>query len=216
MKNEGLIVVIDFVKDYEIQQLFPSLKVISLEDVSSISYFRHADIVCLIVDVDNISKANEKQLEDVLINNNLNYIFVSTDYQKYDQFITKGNYIINTMKNLENTIVALYGKRVKQAHSGYLFNYEQRIISTINGDIKVRNTPFLIFSYLVKNKNKICSRDEIIQATTGYKHESDVKSLKFNLSEKRKVDVHINYLRNTVADKRLKTVINEGYIFEDN
>lgn len=214
MKSSGLIITINYIKHVELNELFPNLQIINLNDFKGITYFKEHEVICVVVDLDYLPDEKFKYFLKSGKNKKLKYVFVSSNQEIINKFKQCGDTLLKAPHAIENKIVELHYQKNKQMFSGYLFNYENRTISNNSEIVKVRNTPFLIFNYLVKNKNRVCTREEIMRATANYKFLKN-EDIHIKLSEQRKIDVHINYLRNTIADSRLKTVINEGYVFED-
>lgn len=214
MLSNGLILTVNYNNLGKLKQLFPNLQLISIESVDNIQFFNKYDIVCVIVDIENTVYYSTNSLIEELSNFSVEFILTTTNYKQVAEFANSGIPVYNRMSLVEEKILELYGKRINRTYSGYVFNYEKRTVFINNNEYKIRNTPFLIFSYLVKNKNKICSREDIIKGIAISTNPSEQKLVK-QLSDSRTIDVHIHYLRKTIADDRLKTVIHEGYIFED-
>jgi two-component system response regulator ArlR len=71
--------------------------------------------------------------------------------------------------------------------------------------VHLSKTELDLLIYLIKNKNKVISRDEILDSVWGYES--------FNNSNV--VDVYIRYLRNKIGDAFISTVRGYGYIVRD-
>lgn len=71
--------------------------------------------------------------------------------------------------------------------------------------VHLSKTELDLLIYLIRNKNKVISRDEILDSVWGYES--------FNNSNV--VDVYIRYLRNKIGDAFISTVRGYGYIVRD-
>ncbi len=71
--------------------------------------------------------------------------------------------------------------------------------------VHLSKTELDLLIYLIRNKNKVISRDEILDSVWGYES--------FNNSNV--VDVYIRYLRNKIGDSFISTVRGYGYIVRD-
>jgi DNA-binding response OmpR family regulator len=76
-------------------------------------------------------------------------------------------------------------------------------------EITLTATEFRLLEYFLRNKNRILSRQDILEAVWG---------IDFNMSTN-VVDVYINYLRKKLdksgADKLIHTQVGMGYILKD-
>lgn len=76
-------------------------------------------------------------------------------------------------------------------------------------EIKLTSTEFRLLEYLLKNKNRVVSRIDILE---------NVWDINFNLGTN-VVDVYVNYLRNKIDkghdSKLIQTVIGMGYVIKD-
>ncbi len=73
--------------------------------------------------------------------------------------------------------------------------------------IKLTHTEFEILSYLMKNKNIVVSREQLIVKIWGYEYAGD----------ERTINTHIRNLRHKLGKSanHIKTVVRAGYKFED-
>ena len=73
--------------------------------------------------------------------------------------------------------------------------------------IRLTRREFELLRYLVQNKNRVISRDRLLESVWGYEH----------FVETRSVDVHVGRLRNKlgVAGSQIETVVGLGYRFSD-
>ena len=79
---------------------------------------------------------------------------------------------------------------------------------TVDGDpIRLTRREFELLRYLVQNKNRVVSRDRLLERVWGYDR----------LVETRSVDVHVGRLRNKLgsAGRQIETVVGLGYRFID-
>lgn len=204
MKVNGTIITIRLDLKTELEEMCPNISFVDMSNFESIRYFTKSELICAIIDVDKLTEEEfehkiKKYLSDVT------KIYVSYSFDKVLEFDSRGKVVLKNSSIISNEILDIYTKRAKLSKLDYLFDYQTRTVLHGKDYYKLRNTPFLIFNYLVTNKGKTCTREELIAATTS----------KSSLSDSRTVDVHINYLRKKMGDKRIKTVVNEGYKFED-
>jgi DNA-binding response OmpR family regulator len=78
----------------------------------------------------------------------------------------------------------------------------------VNGEpIRLTRREFELLRYLVQNKNRVVSRDRLLERVWGYDR----------LVETRSVDVHVGRLRNKLgpAGRQIETVVGLGYRFID-
>lgn len=86
---------------------------------------------------------------------------------------------------------------------------EAKLVKRSGKEIKLTFTEFRLLEYLLKNKNKVQSRIDILE---------NVWDINFNLGTN-VVDVYVNYLRNKIdknyQPKLIQTVIGMGYVIKD-
>ena len=78
----------------------------------------------------------------------------------------------------------------------------------VDGDsIRLTRREFELLRYLVQNKNRVVSRDRLLERVWGYDRSVETRS----------VDVHVGRLRSKLGDasKQIETVIGLGYRFVD-
>lgn len=106
-------------------------------------------------------------------------------------------------------------KRVKGEIGGGegLINIKGITINTLSYEVKVDNKiipmspkEYELLYYLIENKNRVCTREKILDRVWGYDYMGDY----------RVVDTHIKKLRNKLGDQAVyvKTIIRVGYMFE--
>jgi DNA-binding response OmpR family regulator len=79
---------------------------------------------------------------------------------------------------------------------------------SVDGEtIKLTRREFELLKYLVQNKNRVVSRDRLLERVWGYERSVETRS----------VDVHVGRLRNKLgqAGRQIETVIGLGYRFID-
>lgn len=205
MKVNGTIITIRLDLKNELEEMCPNISFVDMSDFESIRYFTKSELICAIIDVDKLTEEEiETQIKTYLAD--VIKIYVSCSFNKILEFDSLGKVVLKNSSLITNEILDIYTKRAKLSKLDYIFDFENRTVLHGKDYYKLRNTPFLIFNYLVTNKGKTCTREELIKATNP----------KSSLSDSRTIDVHINYLRAQMGDKRIKTVVNEGYKFEDN
>jgi DNA-binding response OmpR family regulator len=77
-----------------------------------------------------------------------------------------------------------------------------------NGEtLRLTRREFELLRYLVQNKNRVVSRDRLLERVWGYDRSVETRS----------VDVHVGRLRNKLGDaaRQIETVIGLGYRFVD-
>jgi DNA-binding response OmpR family regulator len=84
----------------------------------------------------------------------------------------------------------------------------EAVAVTVDGEsIRLTRREFELLQYLVQNKNRVVSRDRLLERVWGYER----------LVETRSVDVHVGRLRGKLraAGRQIETVIGLGYRFVD-
>ena len=73
--------------------------------------------------------------------------------------------------------------------------------------VRLTRREFELLRYLVQNKNRVVSRDRLLERVWGYER----------LVETRSVDVHVGRLRSKLRDagRQIETVVGLGYRFVD-
>lgn len=86
---------------------------------------------------------------------------------------------------------------------------DAKVVKRAGQEIKLTSTEFRLLEYLLKNKNRVLGRMDILE---------NVWDINFNLGTN-VVDVYVNYLRNKVDkdydNKVIETVIGMGYTIKD-
>jgi DNA-binding response OmpR family regulator len=86
-------------------------------------------------------------------------------------------------------------------------DFEAVSVSVDGRSVRLTRREFELLRYLVQNKNRVVSRDRLLERVWGYER----------LVETRSVDVHVGRLRNKLeaAGRQIETVIGLGYRFID-
>jgi DNA-binding response OmpR family regulator len=100
-------------------------------------------------------------------------------------------------------------ERMTAAYRGAHLNADFDAVAVAVDDTPIRLTrrEFELLRYLVQNKNRVVSRDRLLERVWGYER----------LVETRSVDVHVGRLRGKLrsAGRQIETVIGLGYRFVD-
>jgi DNA-binding response OmpR family regulator len=101
------------------------------------------------------------------------------------------------------------GERPTAAYQGMHLNadFEAVSVAVDGAPIRLTKREFELLRYLVQNKNRVVSRDRLLERVWGYER----------LVETRSVDVHVGRLRGKLraAGRQIETVIGLGYRFVD-
>lgn len=85
-----------------------------------------------------------------------------------------------------------------------------KTVTRNNEEVSLTSTEYKLLFYFIKNKNKVVSRFEILEAVWG---------IDYNLGTN-VVDVYVNYLRKKIdmhpSEKIIHTVIGMGYVLKEN
>ena len=86
-------------------------------------------------------------------------------------------------------------------------NFEGVLVAVDGEPIRLTRREFELLRYLVQNKNRVVSRDRLLERVWGYDR----------LVETRSVDVHVGRLRGKLrqAGRQIETVVGLGYRFVD-
>jgi DNA-binding response OmpR family regulator len=100
-------------------------------------------------------------------------------------------------------------ERVPAAYCGTHLNADfEAVAVAVNGEaVRLTRREFELLRYLVQNKNRVVSRDRLLERVWGYDR----------LVETRSVDVHVGRLRGKLGDagRQIETVVGLGYRFID-
>lgn len=212
--SDALIVTVLYNDYKQLEELFPVTQILNLQDLKLLEYFASNKCIAIVIDVDHLPTL---ALDD-LINTTSRYhkkmIYTSSSFDAVRHLKQYGIAVEKNIDLIAKHILDMYTGLIRQTRGNYVFDYENRTVTNSHAVYKIQNTPFLILNHLVKNKNRVCSRNELLEVVYSYQIDNGCMKAKM-LSDVRKVDVHIHNLRKTTHDDRIKTVINEGYMFED-
>jgi DNA-binding response OmpR family regulator len=93
-------------------------------------------------------------------------------------------------------------------HGAHLTADFDAVAVTVDGTaVRLTRREFELLRYLVQNKNRVVSRDRLLERVWGYDR----------MVETRSVDVHVGRLRNKLgaAGRQIETVVGLGYRFTD-
>ena len=101
------------------------------------------------------------------------------------------------------------GPRSHASYSGerLMADFEAVAIAVDGAPVRLTRREFELLRYLVQNKNRVVSRDRLLERVWGYER----------LVETRSVDVHVGRLRSKLrtAGRQIETVVGLGYRFVD-
>jgi DNA-binding response OmpR family regulator len=101
------------------------------------------------------------------------------------------------------------GQRAQGRYSGerLMADFEAVAIAVDGAPVRLTRREFELLRYLVQNKNRVVSRDRLLERVWGYER----------LVETRSVDVHVGRLRSKLrtAGRQIETVVGLGYRFVD-
>ena len=86
-------------------------------------------------------------------------------------------------------------------------DFDAIAIAVDGAPVRLTRREFELLQYLVQNKNRVISRDRLLERVWGYER----------LVETRSVDVHVGRLRSKLktAGRQIETVVGLGYRFID-
>lgn len=138
-----------------------------------------------------------------------------------DDYLVKPFKFIELVARIKNLIRRIDGKSStsdqQKIDDKNTFNFADVVINDytktvtrLNDEISLTSTEFKLLLFFVKNKNKVLSRQEILENVWGVNYD-----LGTNV-----VDVYVNYLRKKIdaktEDKIIHTVIGMGYVLKEN
>jgi two-component system copper resistance phosphate regulon response regulator CusR len=138
-----------------------------------------------------------------------------------DDYLVKPFKFIELVARIKNLIRRMDGKSVKKTESNYndkdLFAFADvkindytKTVTRSEEEISLTSTEYKLLLFFVKNKNKVLSRQEILEGVWGVDYD-----LGTNV-----VDVYVNYLRKKIdvksEDKIIHTIFGMGYVLKEN
>ncbi|GEC78387.1 response regulator transcription factor [Flavobacterium aquatile] len=138
-----------------------------------------------------------------------------------DDYLVKPFKFIELVARIKNLIRRIDGKTSKSTQQkiddkniftflDVVINDYTKKVTRADEEISLTSTEFKLLLFFVKNKNKVLSRQEILEAVWGVNYD-----LGTNV-----VDVYVNYLRKKIdlksEDKIIHTIIGMGYVLKEN
>jgi two-component system, OmpR family, copper resistance phosphate regulon response regulator CusR len=138
-----------------------------------------------------------------------------------DDYLVKPFKFIELVARIKNLIRRIDGKISKSSQQkiddkniftflDVVINDYTKKVTRADEEISLTSTEFKLLLFFVKNKNKVLSRQEILEAVWGVNYD-----LGTNV-----VDVYVNYLRKKIDlksdDKIIHTIIGMGYVLKEN
>jgi len=138
-----------------------------------------------------------------------------------DDYLVKPFKFIELVARIKNLIRRIDGKISKSTQQkiddkniftflDVVINDYTKKVTRADEEISLTSTEFKLLLFFVKNKNKVLSRQEILEAVWGVNYD-----LGTNV-----VDVYVNYLRKKIdlksEDKIIHTIIGMGYVLKEN
>jgi DNA-binding response OmpR family regulator len=133
-----------------------------------------------------------------------------------DDYITKPFHIKEVLARVKNTLKRIDKYKYKSEDkfisltAAIKINYESRYIYKNNELVKLKPREYDLLEFLSKNRNKVFSRDMLLNQIWGFDYDGD----------ERTVDVHIRRLRSKLDEKDgqslIETVFSVGYVMRYN
>lgn len=138
-----------------------------------------------------------------------------------DDYLVKPFKFIELVARIKNLIRRIDGKANKNnfhqsddknqfSFADVTINDYTKTVTRADKEISLTSTEYKLLHFFVKNKNKVLSRQEILEAVWGVDYD-----LGTNV-----VDVYVNYLRKKMDlntdDKIIHTIIGMGYVLKEN
>lgn len=204
-KADGVILTLGLENYDKMVELYPSITFLRIDQLKSCYYYKKHQVITVIIDIDNFKHFRGDKLTELSEKFDVDIIFTSHSYERLIIFEHFGITVFKKEHLLGDKIVNMYNSRIKCSEGEYLINYQDNTVVIQQVKYELQNMPFQVLVYLLRHRNETCERQEILEAIGAAKTNKGVRS----------VDVQINYIRNKLGDKRIKTVIGEGYTFTD-
>jgi len=128
-----------------------------------------------------------------------------------DDYVTKP-FSLRELNARVRAVLRRSGKPEERVSSGYegsvlSADFDAVAVAVRGNPIRLTRREFELLRYLVQNKNRVVSRDRLLERVWGYDR----------LVETRSVDVHVGRLRGKLgeAGRQIETVVGLGYRFID-
>lgn len=204
-KADGVVLTLALDNVEKMIELNPSIVFQTIDELSSCYFYKKHQVITIIIDIDNYNQITSKQLADIASYFDVELIFSSYSYERLITFEHFGTTIFKNEQLLSDKIVEIYNSRIKCSEGDYLINYQDNTVVIEQVKYELQKMPFQVLVYLLRHRNETCERGEILEGIGAAETNKGVRA----------VDVQINYIRNKLGDKRIKTIIGEGYSFED-
>ncbi|MDO5038966.1 response regulator transcription factor [Clostridium sp.] len=129
-----------------------------------------------------------------------------------DDYIAKPFAIEELLARMEAIFRRINSKNIKSEFKfkDITLDVEGRIVKKDEKIIELTNTEFQLLLILIRNKNKVLTRDVLLDNVWGYNSEAETNI----------VDVYVRYIRNKLdkddKEKYIQTVRGVGYVMRDN
>lgn len=129
-----------------------------------------------------------------------------------DDYIAKPFAIEELLARMEAIFRRINRKNIKSEFKfkDITLDVEGRIVKKDEKIIELTNTEFQLLLILIRNKNKVLTRDVLLDNVWGYNSEAETNI----------VDVYVRYIRNKLdkddKEKYIQTVRGVGYVMRDN
>lgn len=129
-----------------------------------------------------------------------------------DDYIAKPFAIEELLARMEAIFRRINSKNIKSElkFKDITLDIEGRIVKKDEKIIELTNTEFQLLLILIRNKNKVLTRDVLLDNVWGYNSEAETNI----------VDVYVRYIRNKLdkddKEKYIQTVRGVGYVMRDN
>jgi DNA-binding response OmpR family regulator len=129
--------------------------------------------------------------------------------QGADDYVTKPFSLRELCARVEASLRRTAGEHTLATYRGQrlVVDFDAVAITVDNVPVRLTRREFDLLRYLVQNKNRVVSRDRLLETVWGYEKEVETRS----------VDVHVGRLRVKLhtAGHQIETVIGMGYRFVD-
>lgn len=129
-----------------------------------------------------------------------------------DDYIAKPFAIEELLARMEAIFRRINSKNIKSEFKfkDITLDVEGRIVKKDEKIIELTNTEFQLLLILIRNKNKVLTRDVLLDNVWGYNSEAETNI----------VDVYVRYIRNKLdkddKEKYIQTIRGVGYVMRDN
>jgi len=129
-----------------------------------------------------------------------------------DDYITKPFHIKEVLARVKTALRCVEKYKVK-SQSEFLevsnhikINIDSRIVLKDEEEVRLKPQEYDLFEFLVKNRNRVFSREELLNKVWGYDYDGDIRT----------VDVHVRRIRSKLDNENerylIDTVFGVGYV----